>query len=231
MAKSYGKRIFDLGLVGAISLFLVIMGCNLWVTGSTAQKIYGTTEKVPYREVGLVLGTTPRSVKGGENLHFVNRMKAAADLYKAGKIDHVLVSGDNRDKRYNEPAKMRDRLVELGVPPAAITSDFAGLRTLDSIVRADKVWGLENFTVISDDFHVARAVFLAHAKGMKDVIAFRSAEVASDKSGKSRTREYLARVKAVLDIILGTDAQIDGDGKEPEIVVQKRDGSAKDTSD
>jgi SanA protein len=149
-------------------------------------------------------------------------MTAAAELYKAGKIDHVVVSGDNREKYYNEPANMRDRLVELGVPASAITRDFAGLRTLDSVVRAKEVWGLESYTVISDDFHVARAVFLARAKGMEDVVAYRSETVDAGSSGKSRARETLARVKAVLDVILGTEPKFLSDGQEKQIVVEKR---------
>jgi len=135
------------------------------------------------------------------NLHFRNRINAAARLYKAGKIKHIVVSGDNRSKFYNEPVQMKNDLLKLGVPSSAITADFAGLRTLDSVVRMRKVFNQHRFTIISQEYHNYRALFIAKHHNL-DAIAYSADKVRLKHSIKTEIREYFARVKAIIDLYI-----------------------------
>ena len=192
-------------------------GSNLWVVLSTHSRIYHSVEEIPVMPVGIVLGTSKKVGPDEANPHFENRLAAAAALFKAGKVRHLLVSGHRDSQYYDEPRDMTAKLVELGVPPSAITPDNAGLRTLDSIVRAHEIYGLEQVTVISDDFHVPRALFIADHKGV-EAIGLRGESVELRRSFRARFREYLARVKAVIDLYL-LDTQPAKLGEPQEILV------------
>ena len=148
--------------------------------------------------MALVLGTSPY-VGQWRNLFFEARMDAAAQLYREGKVRHLLVSGDNGRKEYDEPTWMRDALIARGVPESAITLDYAGFRTLDSMARAKAVFGLQRCTIVTDDFHQARAIFLARAHGL-DAVGFQSKPVPLRWSARTRTRELVSRVAACLDV-------------------------------
>jgi SanA protein len=154
---------------------------------------------VPARRVGLLLGTGKTTRGGWSNPHFVNRVQAAAELYRAGKIERILVSGDNHVKGYDEPTDMKDALVATGVPEQAIALDYAGFRTFDSIVRAKKVFGVSDCTVISDRFHNYRSLFIARRYGI-DAVAYCAEDVPLRYSVKTKVRECAARLKAVLDL-------------------------------
>lgn len=171
--------------------------CNVWIVEGSRARMYQDVREVPKGRVGLVLGTS-KSLDGRvENPYFTYRMEAAAALYHAGKVEHLLVSGDNRVKRYNEPRDMRDALIALGVPRGAITMDFAGLRTLDSVVRAKKIFGQDSLIIISQGFHNYRALFIA---AHHDIEAVALSAFLPEGSGWMQGREYLARTKAVLDL-------------------------------
>jgi SanA protein len=133
------------------------------------------------------------------NPHFVHRIDAAVELYRAGKVKHLLVSGDNHKHGYDEPTDMKKALLERGVPESAITLDYAGFRTLDSVVRAKKVFGQDCLVIVSEPFHNARALFLCRHYGI-DAVAFNAEPVSTRISRWAHLREYLARVKAVLDL-------------------------------
>ena len=187
---------------------------NLWICGSTHQDIYDSATDVPARKVALVLGTAKKISPDTPNPHFTNRVKAAAELFESGNIDYLLVSGDNRTESYNEPRDLRESLLELGVPKDRIISDFAGLRTLDSVIRAKEVFGQDSIVIITDDFHISRALFIAKAKGI-DAVGLRSEPVPNRLSQRSRIREWFARVKALLDLyLLGTEPRHFGDPVE-----------------
>ncbi|MGH8453421.1 MAG: SanA/YdcF family protein [Nevskiales bacterium] len=188
-----------LGLIG-LAAALILLG-NLWVVQSTKPYVYDELASLPLNDVGLLLGTSPYSRKGNESVLFQHRVEAAAALYKAGKIRHVLASGANPDDTYNEPRKMFYALVEAGVPPEAITLDFAGFRTLDSVIRATAVFKLDRFTVISQRFHVYRAVFIARHDGIP-AIAYAPPEFSDQQKRRLRVREALARTGAILDMFL-----------------------------
>ncbi len=188
---------------GLALLALVILGANWWVLGDTKTQIYRELASVPAGgpEVALVLGTSKTLENGWGNRFFQRRMDAAAELYHAGKVRHLLLSGDHSKPDYNEPADMRDALLAKGVPATAMTLDFAGMRTLDSVVRAQEVFGLESCIIVTDDFHLPRAVFLANHFGLR-ATGFETEPMAWNVSTKTRTREYFARVKVLLDVYL-----------------------------
>lgn len=190
--------VFFMGLLG---LGALVIFSNVWVVGSSHSSVFHDVGAIKANEVGLILGTSKKIAPNRANLHFLHRVEAGAELYKKGKVKHLLVSGDNSTVYYNEPRDMKKALMELGVPKEAITSDYAGFRTFDSVVRAGKVFGLKEFTIVSDGFHVPRAVFLARSQGL-EVVALASRDVAGKGAFKAKSREWLARVKAVLDVYL-----------------------------
>ena len=164
-----------------------------------SQYVWTDAEKLPEREYGLLLGTA-RIVQGKYlNEYFMLRIEGTVKLYRMGKIRKIIVSGDNSRKEYNETEDMKQALMEHGIPEKAILVDYAGFRTLDSVLRARNLFGLRQYTVISQHFHCERAVYLAREHGL-DVIGFAAEEVSPRFRFKRYFREPLARCKAWLDI-------------------------------
>lgn len=195
--------------VGCILLLLVgvILTCNQIVVNSTKEKVFNDINSIKSAEVGLLLGTTPQTRIGGrKNMFFKYRIDAAEDLYNAGKIKYILISGDeNSLDGVNEPECMKDSLVARGVPKNVIFLDGKGFRTLDSVVRMSKVYGVRIFTIISQRFHNERALYLAEHLGLdvEDLQAYNAKEPTSAMSMMTYVREYLARVKMFFDIWTG----------------------------
>jgi SanA protein len=187
-------RILSLTIAAGIALLLLV---DFRVYCAAYGRTYDVAS-APRRPCLLLLGTSPKVVGGRDNLHFKGRIATAAALYRAGKVDRLLVSGDNETRWYDEPSAMRKALLAEGVPEEAMTLDYAGFRTLDSVVRAKAVFGVADPIVVSDDFHVPRALYLADHFGL-DAIA-----VPSDSSRflrfKVRMREHAARILAFLDV-------------------------------
>jgi SanA protein len=188
---------------------LIIWGCDAWVKRSASSRCHSKMESVPATPVALVLGCSPK-VAGLSNLFFVHRINAAVALYRVGKVKAFIVSGDNGSHAYDEPTAMKEAMVAQGVPEAAIYCDYAGFRTLDSVVRAQSIFGQSRFIVVSQHFHNARAIFLARRHGL-DAIGFDAADVSRSIAPSTYLREYLARVQAVLDVtLLGTKPKFNG---------------------
>src|SRR5687768_14624631 len=144
-------------IITLILIFVtVLVASNVWIVKSTEKRIYDDLNKLPQHRVALVLGTSHRSVGGGPNPFFHNRIETAAALYRMGKIQHFILSGDNSTMFYNEPMEMRKALIIKGVPASAITLDYAGLRTLDSVVRSKEIFGQDKITIITQPFHSYR---------------------------------------------------------------------------
>lgn len=197
-----------LGLCAIVILFVV--ACNFWIIFSTQDRIFSSAAKIPQNDVGLILGTSKYVKTGVLNLHFQNRIAAAAELYHLGKVKHFIASGDNAERWHDEPTDMKQALLEHGVPDSAITRDYAGFRTLDSVVRAKKIFNSPKFTIISDKFHTYRAVFICDHFDI-ETVAFSSKDVPFNISYKVKSREIIARVKAILDIfVLGTEPKVLG---------------------
>jgi SanA protein len=195
-------RLLLLGCLSALLFFVGITVCaDQSIKAQSQPYLFDEVQKIPHRKVGVVLGTSKQAKHGWPNLFYEYRMDAAAALFKAGKIDFILVSGDNRVAGYDEPTDMKNDLMARGIPENKIFLDYAGFRTFDSVVRADKVFGQKDCTFISQRFHNERAVFLAHHKDM-DAIAFNAKEVSTKYGIMTYLREFLARDKAFLDIYL-----------------------------
>ncbi len=187
--------------ISVFFLLICIIVSNYWIINSTKSKLYTDIENIPTNDVAILLGASKKTARGNDNLYFNYRIESAANLYKAGKIKHIIVSGDNHKKEYDEATDMRDALISLGVPDSCITLDYAGFRTLDSMIRCLKVFKQKNITVISQEFHNQRAVFIGNYYEM-DVIGFNAKDVPSQYSLKTRVREYFAKFKAVIDLYI-----------------------------
>ena len=194
------RRFFFWGIAVVLVVAAVIGLCNLSVMYSAKGRTYNTVDNVPYRMVGVVLGTTPHAKHGGTNYYYKCRMEAVAELYFAHKISYIIATGDNRKNNYNEPAEMRKSLIALGIPESAIFLDYAGFRTYDSMVRAKKVFGQDSVTVISQSWHNKRAIYIARHRDL-DAIGYNAKDSHVRRSWiKMHVREMLSRVKAVMDV-------------------------------
>ena len=194
------KRILYICLALVAVVVLFVVACNLAVVKTADSRMYTDVTAVPKNRVGLLLGTNPIGRTGNPNTFYVNRIQAALDLYRAGKVERFLISGDNSREEYDEPTWMKEDLMKAGVPDSVIYLDYAGFRTYDSMVRAKEVFGLNAFTIISQPFHNERAIYLATRKGM-DVVGFNAQDMQFRRWKIRMTmREWLARTKAVLDV-------------------------------
>lgn len=197
--RKHKKRwLLWLGLV----LLGFILYSNIRIDRYSKGKLYDTVSDVPHYHTALVLGTSPIGRKGGPNRYFLYRIDATVKLYEAGKIDRILVSGDNHKRGYNEPEEMRKALVDQGIPEEVIFLDYAGFRTFDSVVRAKEVFGQSKFIVVSQKFHNGRAVFIARKKGIK-AAGFNAADVRASYGFITHAREWGARCKVFIDLLFG----------------------------
>jgi SanA protein len=195
-----------LGLGAAVSAW-----CEYVVVTTGKGRLYDDLAMVPCRGVGLVLGTSGLRVDGHPNAYFTARMDAAAALYHAGKVRKLILSGNGVAPDYNEPKDMKKALVERQIPTDDLVLDAEGIRTLTSLLRAQKVFGARQFTVISQKFHNQRALFLCQAFGL-DAVAFNAEAVRRLPGNRTQLREVLARVRAVWDAYLRGSAH--GPGQE-----------------
>jgi SanA protein len=183
-------------VIGWMIFLALVFGCNIWIIASTRSQIFYDVSSTPFNNDGLVLGTGKLIEKGRVNQHFVQRIEAAAALYRAGKVKRLILSGD---KGYDEPMEMKRALLQRGVPESALVLDNFGSRTLDSVVRARDVFKCTRLTIISERFHDFRALFLSRYFGI-DAVAFAPDDLSVRWMVRPTAREYLARVKAVLDL-------------------------------
>ncbi len=212
------KKLWQSAFFIIIIFVIVVLSIDIFVSDSAKGRIYTSLDKVPKRGVALVLGTAKYVRRGKINYFYKYRIDAAAKLYKAGKVRAILVSGDNSSKYYNEPARMMRDLIKRGIPKSKIYLDFAGFRTLDSILRAKEIFGLKKYIIVSQKFHLQRALFIAQKSGV-DAIGFVAKDIPRTAAAfRMRMREYAARVKAFLDIyILHTTPKFFGKFEKIEI--------------
>ncbi|MEI0564962.1 SanA/YdcF family protein [Brachyspira pulli] len=195
-----------------IIIISIICICTVYLSVSLYSRkyIYSSIEDIPYNDVALVLGTSKYLYNGQINMYFKFRMDAAYELYKSGKVKFILVSGDNRYRSYNEPRQMRLDLIKLGVDKKHIFLDFAGFRTRDSIIRANKVFELTNFTIVSQPFHNERAILIARQKKI-NAIAYNANNVRKLYRVRQFPRELGARILMFIDIIFNKPPKFYGD--------------------
>lgn len=205
------KWLFIIGLVGLVSYYLMVYNHNKMLEDSKSY-IYEDVEKIPAKKAALVLGCSKYLNSGRLNYFYKYRIEAAVKLFKANKVKAIIVSGDNGNKSYDEPTQMHDDLVKAGIPSKYIQLDYAGFRTLDSIVRAKAIFDLEDYIVVSQRFHLERAIYIAHVKEQK-VLGFVAKDFKNTIWAKRMGhRELLARVKAVLDVhVFGVEPKFYGE--------------------
>ncbi|MEZ4797520.1 MAG: ElyC/SanA/YdcF family protein [Flavobacteriaceae bacterium] len=203
--KKLFKILIALILLIALSIYLP----NKVITNNAKGKTFTNVKLIPKNKVGIVLGT-PKFVSNGlVNLFYTYRLEAAATLYKAQKVDFILASGDNLTSN-DEIKVFKEDLIKLGIPEEKIFLDYAGFRTLDSMVRAKEIFGQESITIISQKFHNERAIYLAKKFDIK-AVGFNAKDVSEQYGRYTTVREYLARTKAVLDILIGKEPRFLGE--------------------
>jgi SanA protein len=186
----------------SIFLLFVIAVCKIHTEIQTAKYLYSDHEKIPANDFAVVLGVS-KTLNNKDNLYFRYRIKAAAKLYHNKKVKYILVSGARRAKfNYDEPTDMKRALITLGVPARVIFKDNHGFRTLDSVVRAHEVFGLTKFTIVSQNYHNSRAVYIARHHKL-EVVAMDAKDCMIPRfKCRNHMREYLAKVKMMLDLYL-----------------------------
>lgn len=199
------------GVMAVICIALMVI-CNHIVVNNAKGKVFSDIDSIKYNKVGLLLGTTPQARIGRiTNYFFIYRIDAAEQLYKAGKIEQILISGDEHSMDgVNEPECMRDSLVARGVPASAIILDGKGYRTICSVINANKVYGLKSFMVISQKFHNERAIYQAEHLGLdvKNIQAYNAEDPKSRRAYLTTIREYFARVKMFIDLCVTESEKI-----------------------
>lgn len=209
--RKYLLGILAAGCAALIAAVALILWADHTCQRAANGHLFRSVESVPANDVALVLGTARTTARGHLNLHFQQRIAAAAKLYHSGKVRHLLVSGDNHIQGYDEPTDMRDSLAAAGVPTNAITCDYAGFRTLDSVLRANLVFGLTNFTIVTEEFHCPRALWIARQSRL-NAVAFAAPDLQSKRwTLRVKAREVLARVLCGLDLyVLRTQPKFPG---------------------
>lgn len=206
------RKIFTaIGLILAAFISIIII-CDQSVAYNAEGRLFDNVDSIPHREVGLILGTSLVSTwYGRRNYYFDHRIKAGAELYKAGKVDWLVVSGGdyrNTENGYDEPVAMRDSLMKQGVDSTRIILDYDGTRTLNSIAKMRDVYGQDSITIISQKYHNERALYQAKHLGI-DAIAFNAKTPGRRISWwRNRGREVLARVKLFMDVARGLHPDI-----------------------
>ncbi|WP_334126608.1 SanA/YdcF family protein [Empedobacter brevis] len=183
---------------------------NYKIEKSTENFVTDQLEHLPKTKVAVVLGTAPNLVNGYQNYYFTYRIEAAAKLYKSGKVTHFIVSGDHGRKNYNEPEAMKLALIKNGIPENVIYLDYAGFRTLDSMIRAKEIFGQKEFIVVSQEFHNQRAVYIARQNGI-NAYGYNAKDVNKHAGLKTNIREYFARAKVFIDSFLGVEPKFLGE--------------------
>ena len=194
-------RLFLIISLLGLCMILVLAIANYRVVQRAQGKIFSSLEQIPDHKVALVLGTSKLLASGNENPYFIYRIHAASALYHANKVQFLVVSGDNRRDDYNEPEDMKAALVTAGVPTEHIFLDYAGLRTLDSIIRMHKIFGQEQFIIVSQHFHNERAIVIAEYHGLK-AVGFDAQDLSLTLGLKTQIREKFARLLMWFDLLL-----------------------------
>jgi SanA protein len=189
------KLVKWLSIIILALLIGVPIGARIWITCSVQDRIYSDLNRVPKCHMAIVLGNQalPGEIPSPK---LASRCDKAIELYKAGKIDQLLMTGDGRASSNNEPVTMRKYAISKGVPEKAVICDPLGMRTYDSVYRTRYIYGQKSIIVVTHSYHVPRTLFLARAVGLD------AYGVSSDLPGEPRDqiRECIACVSALLDV-------------------------------
>lgn len=205
MKKIKTKKIVLFAGVCLLVVIGIIVTCHVLVVNNAEGRTYDNLVDIPKKEIGLLLGTSPITPQGGHNFYFDNRIKAAADLYHAGKIKKILASGGDysltEKHGCDEPTAMRDSLVAYGVPDTCIIEHWQGWRTINSIEAVRDLYDFDNITIISQKYHNERALYQADYLGITAIGYNAEPSPIRRNRIKNAIREYFARVKLFLDLI------------------------------
>lgn len=207
--KFLKKSFYTLLIFGVLSLLFTAFA-NYKIENSTEEFVTDKLEILPKAKVAVVLGTAPNLVNGYQNYYFTYRIEAATKLYQSGKVTHFILSGDHGRKNYNEPEAMKQALIKNGVPENVIYLDYAGFRTLDSMIRAKEIFGQNEFIVVSQGFHNQRAVYIARQNGI-NAYGYNARDVNKHAGLKTNIREYFARTKVFIDSFFGIQPKFLGE--------------------
>jgi len=203
------KLLYTLLFIIVASIIALYL-CNKAIIKNAEGKLYDDVQQIPYRKTALVLGTSRDLNNGYMNPYYRYRIEATTALYKAGKIKYIIVSVDNSHKDYNEPKQMRDDLISNGVDSTHIFLDYAGFRTFDSMVRLREIFSQDSVTIISQQFHNERALYIAHKENI-NAIAFNAKDVSAKAGFRTQLREKFARVKVFVDYLTNKSPKYLGD--------------------
>lgn len=198
--------LLGLAIIGLIILFR----CDYLVQHAAEGKLYNNASAIPHNKVALLLGTGKFLADGRENPYYTYRIEAAIELFRAGKAEYLIISGDNSRRDYNEPEQMKQDLIALGIDSTCIYLDYAGFRTFDSMVRLREIFGQRTVTVISQPFHNQRALYIAQREGIA-AIGFNARDVSKKAGFKVQLREKFARVKLFMDYLFGNEPKFLGE--------------------
>ena len=209
-------------VISLVIVLLLLAICYGVVSRQSKGKVFDSIETIPSVDVGLLLGTSPRTRNGTGSDFFNNRIAAAVALYRSGKIKYIIASGDNSRMSYNEPIYMQRALIRRGISAEHIVLDYAGFSTLDSVIRAKKVFGQSRIIIISQRFHNERAIYIAQRYEL-DAIAYNARAVGGLAGARTILREIFARVKAMIDVhvfkrqpkFLGSQEAVPSESGEP----------------
>ena len=205
------RKVFLKGILYfLIFCFSSIFLSNYLIENNAKNKIFASVKNIQKNTAGLLLGTSKYLANGNINLYYKYRIDAAIKLFKSKKIDYIVISGDNGSKNYDEPTDFKNDLIRAGIPENRIYLDYAGFRTLDSVVRIKEIFGQNSVTIISQKFHNERAIYLAEYFGTK-AIGFNAKDISGKYGLKVKLREYLARVKVFVDIIFNVQPKFLGE--------------------
>jgi len=207
--ESTKKKLTRTSLVVLVLIIVITWIADYKVNNTTNELVYNDINKIPYNKVGLLLGTSKFLHSGLPNQYFSNRIIAAADLFKNHKIDNIVISGDNSKKDYNEPLEMKNELIKLGIPEDKIYLDYAGFRTYDSVLRLNRIFGQDRFTIISQEFHNRRAIYISRWNNLQ-AIGYNAKDVDLYNGFKTKLREKFARVKLFIDLVFDREPKFLG---------------------
>ncbi len=208
--KKFLKKSFYTLLILGIGSLLFTAFANYKIENSTEEFVTDKLEILPKTKVAIVLGTAPNLVSGYQNYYFTYRIEAATELYQSGKVTYFILSGDHGRKNYNEPEAMKQALIKNGVPENVIYLDYAGFRTLDSMIRAKEIFSQNEFIVVSQEFHNQRAVYIARQNGI-NAYGYSAKDVNKHAGLNTNIREYFARTKVFIDSFFGVQPKFLGE--------------------
>jgi SanA protein len=203
------RKLLIASLVIVITSVLSIWIANRSVQNAAIGKTFNTIENTPHLHCGLLLGTT-KITAGRLNQYYTNRIDAAEQLLKSNTIDYLIVSGDNSTKEYDEPTTMIRDLIDRGIDSTRLYADYAGFRTLDSVVRSKEIFGQDSILIISQAFHNERAIYLANEFDIY-AVGYNANDVTRHYGFKTILREKFARVKLFIDVLFGVEPKFLGE--------------------